>query len=101
MTYLVNPPKPIEVEVDGEHRPRHIQGDPHPGSPRNRGDGVRISWGGHFGPVRPVLGWIVDVDWWSQPVSREYWRVLLGEQLMCEIYRDQADGAWYLERVYD
>ncbi len=83
MTYLVNPPRPIEVEVDGEHRPSHIQGDP------------------HSGPVRPVLGWIVDVDWWSQPVSREYWRVLLREQLMCEIYRDRGDGVWYLERVYD
>ncbi len=83
MTYLVNPPRPIEVEVDSDLRPRHIQGDP------------------PFGPVRLLLGWIVDVDWWSQPVSREYWRVLLREQLMCEIYRDQADGAWYLERVYD
>ena len=83
MTYLVNPPRPIEVEVDGDDRPRHIQGDP------------------LIGPVRPVLRWIVDVDWWSQPVSREYWRVVLREQLMCEIYRDLADGVWYVERVYD
>ncbi|TMC05657.1 MAG: hypothetical protein E6J41_21420 [Chloroflexi bacterium] len=84
MTQLLDPPQPLEVEVDDAGQPRHVQGRP------------------LAGPVRPVVRWIIEVDWWtSSPVSREYWRVLLRERLMCEIYRDRAGGAWYLERVYD
>lgn len=85
MTYLVNPPKPIEVEIDERLRPRHIRGGP------------------LVGPVEPVQRWIVEVDWWSRPVSREYWRVLLLDRLLCEIYRDlDGDGdTWFVERIYD
>ena len=83
MTYLVNPPRAIEVEIGGDGEPRHIRGDPLAGS------------------VRAVQRWITEVDWWSRPVSREYWRVLLRDRLLCEIYRDLADGRWFIERVYD
>lgn len=83
MTYLVDPPMPIQVRTDGRGRPEHIQGDP------------------LIGPVQPVQRWVADVDWWSRPVSREYWRVLLRDQLLCEIYRDLDGGAWYVERVFD
>jgi len=41
------------------------------------------------------------VDWWSNPVSREYWRVILRDLLLCEVYRDLDQGSWFLERVYD
>jgi len=83
VTFLVDPPRPIEVETDGEDRPRRIWGDP------------------LTGPVVPVQRWIAEVDWWSRPVSREYWRVLLQDRLLCEIYRDLDEGAWYVERVFD
>jgi hypothetical protein len=83
MTFLVHPPRAIEVETDGEDRPARIRGE-------------FLS-----GPVQPVLRWIAEVDWWSRPVAREYWRVLLRNRLMCEIYRDLAEGTWYVERVYD
>jgi hypothetical protein len=85
VTRLLDPPRPIEVETAGEdERPRRIRGQ-----------------GPLTGPVRTVQGWITEVDWWSQPISREYWRVLLRGRLLCEIFRDRTDGAWYLERVYD
>jgi hypothetical protein len=83
VTFLVDPPRPIEVETDDEDRPRRIRGDP------------------LTGPVVPVQRWIAEVDWWSRPVSREYWRVLLQDRLLCEIYRDLDEGAWYVERVFD
>jgi hypothetical protein len=52
--------------------------------------------------VDQVMRWIVEVDWWtSEPVAREYWLVVLRDQLLCEIYRDRPGGAWYVERVYD
>jgi hypothetical protein len=83
VTFLVNPPRPIEVETDEHERPRSIRGDP------------------LIGPVQPIQRWITEVDWWSRPVSREYWRVLLRDRLLCEIYRDLEEGTWYVERVYD
>lgn len=84
MTRLLNPPRPIEVEVGDDGAPRQVRG---PGS--------------FTGPVRPVQRWVVEMDWWSEPIARDCWRVLLRGRLLCEIYRDRADGAWYLERVYD
>jgi hypothetical protein len=84
VTQLLRPPAPIRVEADGRDRPRRVLGEGPPA-----------------GDVEVVLRWIVEVDWWSQPVSREYWRVVLDDRLMCEIYRDRAGGGWYLERVYD
>jgi hypothetical protein len=62
--------------------------------------------------VEEVMSWVVEVDWWtSEPVSREY-RLVVRDQLLCEIYRDRGPqppegrwglrgGPWYLERVYD
>jgi hypothetical protein len=84
VTRLLDPPRPIEVRTGEDERP------------------TRISGGGPLtGEVRAVQGWITEVDWWSRPISREYWRVLVRGRLLCEIYRDRTDGAWYLERVYD
>jgi hypothetical protein len=83
MTFLVDPPLPIEVRLDTSAAPCHIDGEP------------------LTGPVRPVLRWVADVDWWSRPVSREYWRVLLRERLLCEIYHDREQDAWFVERIYD
>ena len=83
MTFLVNPPRPVEVETDQDGAPRHIRADP------------------LTGPVEPVQCWIVDVDWWSRPVSREYWQVVLHDRLLCEIYHDLDEDRWFIERVYD
>ena len=83
MTFLVDPPREIEVYADPTGRPYHIKSEP------------------LIGPVRPVLCWVAEVDWWSRPVSREYWRVLLRERLLCEIYRDRERETWFVERIYD
>jgi hypothetical protein len=83
MTFLVDPPREIEVDTSGAGVPYRIRGEP------------------LVGPVQPVLRWVVEVDWWSRPVSREYWRVLLRGRLLCEIYRDRERGTWFVERVYD
>lgn len=83
MTFMVNPPMAIEVETDVSGVPQHLSGEP------------------LVGPLQPVERWIADVDWWSRPVCREYWKVLLRGRLLCEIYRDLDRDQWFLERVYD
>ncbi len=71
------------MHTDEEGAPLHIHGEP------------------LIGPVQPIQRWVAEVDWWSQPVSREYWRVLLRDQLLCEIYLDREREAWFVERIYD
>jgi hypothetical protein len=83
MSFLVNPPRPALVRLDDRGEPCHL--DAHP----------------LVGRVRPVQRWLADVDWWSRPVAREYWRVVLRDRLLCEIYHDLHEDAWYVERVYD
>lgn len=51
--------------------------------------------------VEPLLSWLVEQDWWSELVTRQYWRVLLDGELLADLYHDRRDGAWILERVYD
>ena len=53
------------------------------------------------GRLEAVQRWVAELDWWSRPVAREYWRVILEGRLLCEVYRDLSCGAWFLERVYD
>lgn len=83
MTRLFEPPLAIGVEL----------------SPA--GEPARISGGPLAGRLVPHSRWLVDVDWWLRPVSRECWRVELGGQLLVEIFRDLQSDGWFLERVYD
>ena len=83
MTFLVNPPMAIEVQTDADGVPRHLKREP------------------LIGPVQPLQHWLAELDWWSRPVSREYWKVLLRGRLLCEIYRDRDRDAWFVERIYD
>jgi hypothetical protein len=83
MAFQVDPPMAIEVRMGPDGAPCHIRGEP------------------LMGDVRPVQHWLAEVDWWSRPVTREYWRVLLRERLLCEIYHDRDQDAWFVERIYD
>ncbi|GAC1332280.1 MAG: hypothetical protein NVSMB17_11200 [Candidatus Dormibacteria bacterium] len=65
---------------------------------------VRVTAGGRGRPVEQVCArWRVDSDWWRRPVSREYWKLVLGgaEALLCDLYRDQLTGEWWISRLYD
>ena len=83
MTRLIDPAPEITVELDPQGAPGRITGGP------LRGDAV------------PLNRWLVDQNWWDQPVRREYWKVLVSEALLAEIYQDLATDRWHLERLYD
>ncbi|HVB76702.1 MAG TPA: hypothetical protein VNI34_02660 [Candidatus Nitrosotalea sp.] len=80
---MLNPAREVEVQVDAEGVPRRLRGDP------------------LLGSLRPVLSWRAEVDWWERPVLREYWRALLQDRLLLEIYHELDSGRWFLERVFD
>jgi hypothetical protein len=82
MTRLFQPPPGIEVALN-----------PH-GAPGRVG-------GVLFGSVEVQTRWTVDQDWWERPVAREYWKLLVGDRLLVEVFHDLDQDAWFLERIYD
>lgn len=58
-----------------------------------------IVWRGQRQRVQVCNRWRRDGEWWREPVSREYFRlVVVGAVLV--VYRD-ARGDWYVEQVLD
>jgi len=46
-----------------------------------------------------VKRWVVQVDWWRQEISRQYYKVECDNFGTYEIYRER--DRWFLERMYD
>ncbi|HLJ69330.1 MAG TPA: DUF6504 family protein [Chloroflexota bacterium] len=73
--------EPITVECDGD-RPR------------------TFIWRQKAHLVTAILKrWIVQVDWWRQEISRQYYKVQCENLGTYEIYCER--GGWFLERLYD
>ena len=83
MTRLCDPPIPVEVELSPEGAPD------------------RITLGPLLGPLSPTARWLAETDWWARPVAREYWKVILNSELLCEVFHDLHHDQWFLERIYD
>ena len=82
MTRLLSPPAVVEVTLNADGTPGFINGE--------------LS-----GSIDPIARWKVETEWWNQPVIREYWKALLNNTLLCELYHDLSSDEWFVERVYD
>lgn len=82
MTRLIVPPPAIDVTLDHGRAPIAIAG-------------------AFNGTVEPIARWKVETSWWDRPVVREYWKVVLNSDLLCELYHDVARNEWFVERIYD
>ena len=82
MTRLLTPPVAIDVTLDHGRAP------------------IAIS-GAYNGSLDPIARWKVETSWWDRPVVREYWKALLNNNLLCELYHDVGRDEWFVERVYD
>lgn len=82
MTRLLSPQAAIDVTLD------------HGGAP------IAIS-GVLNGSIDPIARWKVETSWWREPVVREYWKAVLNNNVLCEIYHDVGRREWFVERVYD
>ena len=79
MTRLFEPPRSVDVDLGPEGAPSSV-------------DGM---------PAQPTNRWLVEVDWWRRQVAREYWKLIVSQRVLCEVYHDLDQDAWFLERVYD
>ncbi len=82
MTRLLSPAAAVELTLAADGSPAFISG--------------ALS-----GPIDPIARWKVETEWWNRLVVREYWKVLVGSNLLCELYHDLDRDAWFVERVYD
>ena len=82
MTKLLSPPAVVRVTLAADGTPAFVSGE-------------------FTGSVDPIARWKVETEWWDQPVVREYWKALLNNELLCELYHDLGSDEWFVERVYD
>ena len=82
MTRLLSPPTPVEVRLAPDGTPVFVTG-------------------AFNGSIDPIARWKVETKWWNDPVVREYWKALLNNSLLCELYFDLRRDQWFVERVYD
>lgn len=84
----LNGPRPLNVQTGGAGAPVAVQA--------GRAGKGRAPW--H--KVEHVLEvWRVDEEWWRpRPVHRLYYRVLLDNGAVTDIYQDLVDGHWYGQR---
>jgi len=43
--------------------------------------------------------WRIDDEWWREPISRRYYRLLLEPGSLCTIYHDLLHDSWYEQRA--
>jgi hypothetical protein len=41
--------------------------------------------------------WIIEDEWWRQPIARQYFALLLDDGTRRTIYHDRVTDAWYLQ----
>jgi hypothetical protein len=51
--------------------------------------------------TRTLNRWLVEIDWWREPVRRDYRRCLVRSGDCVELYHDLGTDAWHLARRYD
>lgn len=94
MTRLLQPPPQVALELGPEGAPARLEGQ----LERQLEGQLEGQLAGHLEPVKT---WRVEQDWWERPVARQYWKVLLGDRLLLEVFHDLLVDAWFLERIYD
>lgn len=78
----MTPPTPVTVTLNADGTPAFIAG----------------TWSG---AVDPIARWRIETEWWNQAVVRDYWKVVLNSNYLCELFHDLARDEWFIERVYD
>ena len=82
MTRLLVPAAAVELTLAIDGTPAFITGALH-------------------GAIDPIARWKVETEWWNRAVVREYWKVVVGSELLCELYHDLDRDQWFVERIYD
>lgn len=75
----LNQPKSIDVTV-AQDRPVALVDPPH----RYRIEQIQDTW-------------VIDDEWWRDPISRQYFRVLLEGGIVRTIFHDRTSNTWFTQ----
>jgi hypothetical protein len=75
----LNQPRQIDVVVERD-RPTALVDGPH----QHRIEQIQDTW-------------IIDDEWWRDPISRQYFQVLLEGGTVRTIYHDRASDTWHAQ----
>lgn len=45
--------------------------------------------------VRVQDTWLIEEEWWRQPIRRQYFRIVLEHGQQKTIFHDRTDGSWW------
>lgn len=76
----LNEPKLIEVVIE-EDRPTVLIDPPH-----------------HYRVEQVQDTWIIDDEWWRDPISRQYFQVRLEGGIVRTIFHDRVSDTWFTQR---
>jgi Family of unknown function (DUF6504) len=80
------------------------KGDPVQVSLGEDGAPAQFFWGGRWHVVTTVANrWRVRSSWWlpAADAHREYIKLTTEDGLLCTLYRDLCNDAWYCTRLFD
>lgn len=43
--------------------------------------------------------WLIEDEWWREPISRRYYLLILDQGILCTIYQDRVRETWYEQRA--
>lgn len=78
------------------NRPRPIVILPHLGTGR---PAALVERGVEQRVARVQDSWRIDDEWWREPISRRYFRVVLDDGALRTLYQDEIDQRWF-EQAY-
>lgn len=76
----LNPPIPLTVTTIGTGAPHALTINHH-----------------HHEVARVQDTWIVEDEWWREPIQRQYFTVLLSDGTRRTIFHDRVADTWYLQ----
>jgi hypothetical protein len=90
----------VELELDGQGRPRAIQGEQGRAHTSTDEHGRAQASTGEHGQVVETIGesWRVDDEWWRQPINRRYFDVVLEGGKHVVLFEDLMTGQWWMQR---
>lgn len=76
----LNQPRQIEIEIE-RHRPVALI----EASQRHRIEQIQDTW-------------VIDDEWWRDPISRQYFQVVLEGGVIRTIFHDRTSDTWFAQR---
>lgn len=92
---VLNRPTRVLLELDDRGLPAMIVESDAPASSRRA---IMPSTTRHRRVADIIEAWRIDDEWWREPISRQYFDVVLEEGAHVVVFQDLITGEWFLQQ---